>query len=92
MVACTVTAASGRYQFLLRAAWLTDSIIFSYPVHLQMFPEIPLRISSFVGCRFSFSSAYADISIPGVQKPHCSPCLARKAPCKGWSLPPVART
>ena len=29
--------------------------------------------------------------MPGVQKPHCSPCFSQKASCSGWSLPFSAR-
>src|SRR4051794_32790095 len=43
-------------------------------------PEIAVRISCSVGSGFSFSSARAVISIPGVQKPHCSACISWK-PC-----------
>jgi len=33
--------------------------------------DIPQRISSSEGCGFFWSSAYVDISMPGVQNPHC---------------------
>ena len=50
-------------------------------------PEIAVRISCSVGSGFSSSSARAVISIPGVQKPHCSACVSWK-PCWIGSSPP----
>ena len=47
-------------------------MIGSYPVQRQRFPERAMRISSSSGLGFFSSSAYADINIPGVQKPHCT--------------------
>jgi hypothetical protein len=29
--------------------------------------------------------------MPGVQKPHCSPCFSQNASWIGWSLPSLAR-
>ncbi len=33
------------------------------------------------------SSWAADMIMPGVQKPHCSPCFSQKPSWIGWSLP-----
>src|SRR5262249_2642968 len=55
------------------AASLTDSMIFTYPVHRQRFPDKAVRISLSVGVGLRRRSASAAIIIPGVQKPHCVP-------------------
>ncbi len=57
-----------RYLPLLVA--LIASMIWIYPVHRQKFPAIAVRISSSEGLEFSSSRALADITMPGVQKPH----------------------
>ena len=44
-----------------------------------MFPESPPAISSRVGLGFLSSIALAFMTMPGVQKPHCTPPLATKA-------------
>ena len=36
-------------------------------------------------------SRWARISMPGVQKPHCSPCFSQNASWSGWSSSPSAR-
>ena len=53
-------------------------------------PEIAVRISCSVGSGFSSSSARAVISIPGVQKPHCSACSSWKPCWTGSSSPSVS--
>ena len=47
-------------MLILCAASWTLSIILVYPVHLQIFPATPNRISSIVGSGFSFNNA-ADV-------------------------------
>ena len=55
------------------AASLIASTIFTYPVHLHRLLEMPLfLISSSVGFSIRSRSALADITIPGVQYPHCT--------------------
>ena len=46
-----------------------------------------MRISASVGEGFSCSRRCARVIMPGVQKPHCSPCISRKASCNTCSLP-----
>src|SRR3989442_7637033 len=55
-----------------------------------MLPESAQRISSSVGSCFSFNSARLVSIIPGVQKPHWSPCSCLKAAWIGCSRPPAA--
>src|SRR3982751_4877117 len=55
-----------------------------------MLPSSASRISSSLAFGLSFSSCTADITIPGVQKPHCSPWHSRKAACIGCSSPLLA--
>ena len=45
----------------------------------QRLPDSPIRTSSSVGFGFAASSAVAEISIPGVQKPHWTPPWSRNA-------------
>src|SRR5262245_27279786 len=52
-----------------------------------MFPEIAHRISSSLGSGFCSRSAAATSIIPGVQKPHCSPCSSLKARCSTCDAP-----
>src|SRR3974390_2203109 len=52
-----------------------------------MLPEMPMRISSSVGDGFSLSRRCARTIMPGVQKPHCSPCIMRKPSCSADSEP-----
>jgi hypothetical protein len=48
---------------------------------------MPIRISASVGLGFSFSSRCARMIMPGVQKPHCRPCIIRKPSCSAESEP-----
>src|SRR5208283_1408763 len=48
---------------------------------------MPMRISSSEGLLFSCKSLYARTIMPGVQKPHCSPCISRKPSCRACSVP-----
>ena len=57
----------------LDAASITESMIFTYPVHLQRLPETASWTSSRVGEGFSSSRALAARIIPGVQNPHWAP-------------------
>src|SRR5439155_5354456 len=75
---------------LFAACWIAFTI-FTYPVQRHRFPEIARRICSSVGCRFFWSNATEHIIIPGVQKPHWSPCSSTKPSWTGWSLPSVSR-
>ncbi len=52
-----------------------------------MLPEIAQRTSSSEGEGFSASSAEPVSIMPGVQKPHCSPCSSLKAAWIAWSCP-----
>src|ERR1700682_5408323 len=48
---------------------------------------MPMRISASDGDGFSLSSRCARTIMPGVQKPHCSPCIMRKPSCSADSEP-----
>src|SRR5215207_8368015 len=48
---------------------------------------MPRRISSSLGLPFSRRSPCARMIMPGVQKPHCSPCISRKASWSTCSVP-----
>src|SRR5919197_5843156 len=52
-----------------------------------MLPSSAWRICSPDGLLLAASSALVAKIIPGVQKPHCSPCLAQNASCTGSSCP-----
>src|SRR5262245_27333731 len=52
---------------------------------------MPQRMSCSLGLPFFSSSAYADMSMPGVQNPHCSPCSSLNPSCRGWSCPSFIR-
>src|ERR1044072_1460086 len=52
-----------------------------------MLPSSAWRICSAEGLLLLASSALVAKIIPGVQKPHCSPCLAQNASCTGSSFP-----
>src|SRR3954470_15079644 len=61
--------------------------MFLYPGQRHIAPEIAVRISWSLGFGFSSSRARAVISIPGVQKPHCSAWRSWKPCCTGSSCP-----
>ena len=61
--------------------------IFGYAPQRQMFPAIAARISSRLGRATEASSAVAETTCPGVQKPHCS---ASSATNDSWSAARVA--
>src|SRR5688572_25772329 len=52
-----------------------------------MLPSRPWRICSGVGLGLVRRISCAAKIIPGVQKPHCNPCLAQNASCSGVSWP-----
>src|SRR6201996_937690 len=52
-----------------------------------MLPEMPMRISCSLGEAFSCKSRCARTIMPGVQKPHCRPCIMRKPSCSADSVP-----
>src|ERR1700693_5638014 len=56
-----------------------------------MLPESAQRISSSVGSGVSCNSAMLVSIMPGVQKPHWSPCSSLNAAWGGCSVPPAAR-
>lgn len=58
-----------------------------YPVHRQICPEIASRMVCSSGSGLRSSRARAVISIPGVQKPHCSPWQRMNPSCTGSSWP-----
>ena len=52
-----------------------------------MLPVIAARACSAVGCGVALSSAFALISWPDVQKPHCGASCSTNACCSGSSVP-----
>ena len=54
---------------------LNPSSIGLYPVHLHRLPSNALSNSSIDGWGLLRNSVYIDMTIPGVQKPHCDPWL-----------------
>ena len=60
----------------------TASQIWLYPPHRHRLPDRPSRISAAVTRAWRESSASADMTIPGMQNPHCTPPPARNA---SWS-------
>src|SRR6266550_1053656 len=57
-----------------------------------MLPSSAWRICSADGLLLLASSALVAKIMPGVQKPHCSPCFAQNASWIGSSLPPSGAT
>src|ERR1700733_3845066 len=53
---------------------------------------MPIRISASDGDGFSCSKRCARKIMPGVQKPHCSPCIMRKPSCSADSEPSALAT
>ena len=68
------------------AFWIASKIC-EYPVQRQMTSLSAVRISTSVGEELASSRALAAISIPGVQKPHCTAPHSRNAACSGCSGP-----
>ncbi len=71
---------SSSSSFLIASlATIIESIIFLYPVHLQRLGVNAFSISPRLGSAFRLMSASACITIPGIQKPHCTPPALTKA-------------
>ena len=64
------------------------SSIFGYVPQRQMFPAIACLISSRVGSGFAATSAAAETTWPGVQKPHWTASVRTNASTSGWSRSP----
>src|SRR6266478_8811373 len=64
------------------------SSIRGYVPQRQMLPAMWCRISSTVGSGFAPTSAAAETTCPGVQKPHCTASARTKASTSGWSRSP----
>ncbi len=60
------------FSLSILAACFTASTIFTYPVHLHMFPLKAFLISASVGSGFTSSNALELMTIPGMQNPHCT--------------------
>ena len=54
-------------------------MIFTYPVQRQMLLRMAKAASSRVGSGFTSSSALAEMTMPGMQKPHCTAPASPKA-------------
>ena len=63
----------------MAAALLMPAMIFLYPVQRQTLPLIALFISSSVGSGSRSIRALAAITMPGMQKPHCTEPAVPKA-------------
>src|SRR6266851_8462036 len=61
-----------------------------YPVQRHRLPSRYSRTSRSLGRGLFFTRSSALITMPGVQKPHCSAWLLRKASCIGCSVSPSA--
>src|SRR5690606_13808136 len=85
------TSACRAADGICSAAARTALTMFWYPVHRHRLPSRPERTSSSSGSGFSFSRSSACMSIPGVQKPHCSAWLSWNACCSGCSSPSSAK-
>src|SRR4029077_17850194 len=64
------------------------SSILGYVPQRQMFPAIACRISSRVGSGFAATSAAAETTWPGVQKPHWTASVRTNASTRGCSRNP----
>ena len=56
-----------------------------------MLPSSARRASAAVGFGFFSSRATADVTKPGVQKPHIRPSFSQNACCTGWRTVPVVK-
>src|SRR6266478_1156533 len=54
-----------------------------YPVHRHRLPDNDWRISVCDGLGFVRNNSTDARIIPGVQKPHCSPCFSQNPSCNG---------
>ena len=54
-------------------------MILTYPVQRQILLRMAKAASSRVGFGFASSSALAEMTIPGIQKPHCTAPASPKA-------------
>ena len=54
-------------------------MIFTYPVQRQMLLRMAKAASSRVGSGLTSSSALAEMTMPGMQKPHCTAPASPKA-------------
>ena len=70
--------------FMISEASLIPSMIFTYPVHLQIFCLMPAFISSLLGFGFFLIIAAPLITIPGIQKPHWTAPALEKAWTKAF--------
>src|SRR5882672_6952802 len=84
-------AFSWRSQRIFSAAYCTALMMFTYPVQRHRLPAIASRICCSLGFLFEARSALVVMSMPGVQKPHCSPCFSTKPSCTACSFPPCSR-
>ena len=64
---------------LIFAANSTASMIFLYPVQRQMLLRSANAISSLVGFGFLSRSPFVQMTIPGIQNPHCTAPASAKA-------------
>ena len=57
-----------------------------YPVQRHKLPSSASAIWASDGCGDARSSAYIDMTMPGVQNPHCDPCACARRSCTGCGL------
>src|SRR5882672_7427995 len=84
-------AFSWRAQRIFSAAYCTALTMFTYPVQRHRLPAIASRICCSLGFLFEARNALVVMSMPGVQKPHCSPCFSTQPSCTACSFPPCSR-
>ena len=65
-------------------------MICSYPAQRHRLPARPSSTSARDGSGTSASSASADTTWPGMQKPHCAAAVSRNASCTAPSRPSTA--
>eukprot|EP00041_Stephanoeca_diplocostata_P033967 m.1137871 g.1137871 ORF g.1137871 m.1137871 type:complete len:388 (+) comp24437_c1_seq4:2946-4109(+) len=58
-----------------------------YPVHRHRLPSNASSMSTAVGFGLCCNNAYIDMTMPGVQNPHCDPCPSASSFCIVWRVP-----
>ena len=69
---CRESCRAGERHRATLAASKIASMIFTYPVQRQILLRMANAASSRVGFGFVSSSPLAEITMPGMQKPHCT--------------------
>ena len=67
-----LTSGTSFFSLIISAAINIPSSILAYPVHLQILPINAFLTSSFEGFKVLLNNPTELITIPGIQKPHCT--------------------